>query len=403
MDSENAIFRKESVDEQIEEFASASLVSSRQTTPNTLVVSNLYRVYEDVNTPEQMNRSLERIWERLAEQIVETNETTGIAETIESEGQAVSAQGSSRIIPLRPQMPKRQYWRRTLALSIAVAVVLANILGWSLLAHYMRSTSVTGQLGTSTVPVHATSLKEQANQLLHKFQQEVTNWGQAHRYQDIFNGKSYPLDYSYEQQGIGQDAQNAVQNARVPADYQAAIELINNDYAHLRALEADYSDKTLWNKVHASDLQLLNRYNLRSGRVIVVSLVEQALRVYQDGKLVKAFLITSGSFEIPTPPGLWQVIYRASPTTLKATVPKESPFWFPDTPVHYAMEFHSGYFIHDSWWRVLYGPGTEFPHSVSSDASTFSANGSMGNINMAEKDAGWLYSNTSNGDRVVIY
>lgn len=403
MDSENAVFRSESVDEQIEELASAPLISSRQTTPNIRVVRNLYSVYEDVNTPSQMNRSLERIWEQLAEHIVETTETT---ETSEIDEAVVPAQGRSRIIPLRPQTPKRHSWRRTLALSIAVAVVLANILGWSLLAHFMRVSSPTGQNGMPSVPIHITptpTLKEQANQLLHKFQQEVTRWGQAHQYQDPFNGKSYPLDYPYGQQGIGPDAQDAVQNARVPADYQTAIDLINNDYAHLKAMEVDYSDKTPWNKVHALDIQLLNRYHLTRGRVIVVSLIAQALRVYQDGKLVKAFLITSGSFESPTPPGLWQVIYRASPTILKATVPTRSPFWFPDTRVNYAMEFHSGYFIHDSWWRTLYGPGTEFPHSTGSGTSPFSDNGSMGNIDMAENAAGWLYHNTSNGDRVVIY
>ena len=400
MDRENEVFRSARVDEQLEELASTPFIASRQTMPNTRVVSDLYSVYQDVNASSQMNRSLERIWERLAEQIVETTEIT---ETIESERQAVPAQGSSRIIPLRPQTPKRHPWRRTFALSIAVAVVVANILGWSLLAHYMRSSSVTGPHGTATVPVHATSLKEQANQLLHKFQQEVTNWGQTHQYQDTVNGKSYPLDYPYGQQGIGQDVQDAVQNARTPTDYEAAIALINNDYVHLRAMEVNYSDSAQWNVPHASDMQLLNRYNLMRGRVIVVSLVEQALRVYQDDKLVKAFLITSGSFERPTPPGLWQVIQRVAPTVLKATVPKESPFWFPNTPVKYAMEFHSGYFIHDSWWRVLYGPGTEFPHSNVSGANTFSENGSMGNINMAGNAAGWLYSNTSNGDKVVIY
>ena len=408
MDSENAVFRNENVDEQIEELASASLLSTQQTTPNMRVVRNLYSVYEDMNTPSQMNRSLERIWERLADHIVETTEPT---ETSEIDEEIVPAQDNSRIILLRPQTPNRISWRRTLALSIAVAVVLANILGWSLLAHFMRVSSLTGQNGTPSVSIHATptpTLKEQADQLLHAFQQEVTSWGLTHRYHDIYvemyNGKGYPLDYSYGQQGIGQDAQNAVQNARTQADYQAAIDLINNDYEHLRAMEANYSDQAQWNVPHASDMQLLSRYKLTSGRVIVVSLVEQALRVYQNGKLVKAFLITTGRFESPTPPGLWQILYRASPMILKATVPKSSPFWFPDTRVNYAMEFRSGYFIHDSSWRALYGPGTEFPQSTgNSGTSTSSNNGSIGTINMAENAADWLYHNTSNGDRVVIY
>ena len=151
-------------------------------------------------------------------------------------------------------------------------------------------------------------------------------------------------------------------------------------------------------------MQLMQRYHLSSGRVIVVSLIEQSLRLYQDGKLEKAFLITSGRVEQPTPPGLSQIFYRVSPTILKSTEPQRSPYWYPPTPVNYALEFHvDGYFIHDSWWRVNYGPGTQFPHHDSGGDESFSGNGSMGTINMTEGDAAWLYSHTSNGDTVLIY
>jgi len=403
MSTENEIFTTARVDEQIEEFVHAHTALTQQSSPSMNVVHNLYDIYEDVNSPVQMNRSLDRIWERLAEHISTTS---------------MPVEASTHIIPLRPpeemQPPlppslsaRQRSWRRALAMSIAVAVVIVNILGWTVLTQRLHQSSTPEHHGTPTVAVHTTqasSLKERAYQLLHAFQQEVTSWGQAHQYYDAFNGKSYPLDYAYAQQGIGQDAQIAVQNARTSADYQAAIALISNDLANLRAMQADYSDKTPWNQVHSTDMQLMQRYHLSSGRVIVVSLIEQSLRLYQDGKLEKAFLITSGRVERPTPPGLSQIFYRVSPTILKSTEPQRSPYWYPPTPVNYALEFHTGsYFIHDSWWRVNYGPGTQFPHHDSGGDQSFSGNGSMGTINMTENDAAWLYSHTSNGDMVLIY
>lgn len=403
MSTENEIFTTARVDEQIEEFVHAHAPLTQQSSPSMNVVHNLYDIYEDVNSPVQMNRSLDRIWERLAEHISTTS---------------MPVEASTHIIPLRPpeemQPPlpsllsaRQRSWRRALALSIAVAVVIVNILGWTVLTQRLHQSSTLEHHGTPTVAVHATQvsgLKDHAYQLLHTFQQEVTTWGQAHQYYDAFNTKSYPPDYAYAQQGIGQDAQIAVQNARTSADYQAAIALISNDLANLRAMQADYSDKTPWNQVHTTDMQLMQRYHLSSGRVIVVSLIEQSLRLYQDGKLEKAFLITSGRVERPTPPGLSQIFYRVSPTIFKSTEPQSSPYWYPSTPVNYALEFHAGgYFIHDSWWRVNYGPGTQFPHHDSGGDESFSSNGSMGTINMTENDAAWLYSHTSNGDMVLIY
>ncbi|HYL44040.1 MAG TPA: L,D-transpeptidase, partial [Ktedonobacteraceae bacterium] len=245
--------------------------------------------------------------------------------------------------------------------------------------------------------------KEQAEQLLKQFQQEVTNWGHSHQYHDDYDVKTYELDYEYGSQGIGQLAVQAVQNARTPADYKAAITLIEQDMTNLQAMEADYSDKTPWNEAHTTDLHLLHNYNLTSGRVIVVSLIEQTLRVYQNGQLVKAFQITSGQYARPSLPGLWTIIYRVSPVIFKSPDPKGSAYWYPDTRVNYAMEYHvGGYFINDSWWRASYGPGTNFPHQDKSN-SAFANNGAQGDINMVTQDAAWLYQHTSIGDTVLVY
>jgi lipoprotein-anchoring transpeptidase ErfK/SrfK len=239
---------------------------------------------------------------------------------------------------------------------------------------------------------------------LQQFHQEVTNWGNTHQYHDSYNGQSYPLDYEYDQQeGFGSDADVAVQTAQTLDDYQSAINLINNDMANLKAMEADYNDKTPWDQPHASDKQLMQYYNVTTGQVIVVSLVEQTLRLYQDGKLVKAFLITTGQFAKPSPPGFWHIFLRQSPTVFKSSEPKGSAFWYPDTKINYAMEYHDGgYFFHDSWWRYYYGPGTNFPH-YDPGGEEFAGTGSHGCVNMRQDQASWLYANTGYGTSVIMY
>ena len=263
---------------------------------------------------------------------------------------------------------------------------------------------VSAQIDNDLASIQLPMTQGQANHLLKQFHQEVTNWGNAHQYHNSYDGGMYNLDYEYDLQGIGSDADTAVQTAQTLDDYQAAIDLINNDLTNLHAMEANFGDKTAWDKVHATDTQLMKNYNLTSGRVLVVSLIEQALRLYQDGKLVRSFVITSGQYAKPSVPGFWHIFYRASPTKFKSSEPKGSAFWYPDTNINYAMEYHDGgYFFHDSWWRADYGPTTNFPHYDSGGDETFAGNGSHGCINMQPDDAGWLYQNTAYGDAVIIY
>jgi len=263
---------------------------------------------------------------------------------------------------------------------------------------------VSAQIDKDLASVQFPLLKGKTNYLLRQFHQEVASWGSSHIYHDAYNGGSYRLDYEYDQQGIGSDADYAVQSAQTQDDYMAAIDLINSDMQNLKAMEADYSDNTPYNQPHAADMHLMQSYGLTSGQVIVVSLIEQTLRLYQNGQLVKAFYITSGQYDKPSLPGYWHIFFRESPTVFKSSEPKGSAFWYPDTKINFAMEYHDGgYFFHDSWWRANYGPGTNFPHFDSSGDVQFSYNGSHGCINVQEDLAGWLYNNTSYGTAVIIY
>ncbi|MDQ2906438.1 MAG: L,D-transpeptidase [Chloroflexota bacterium] len=246
-------------------------------------------------------------------------------------------------------------------------------------------------------------LHKQANDLRNRFHQEVTRWGNAHQYHNRYNGVSYPLDYEYNQvQGFGADVDRAVDNAHSVSDYQAAIKLLTDNLTHLHAMAADDADKTLWFHAHASDVRLIRYYHL-SGTVVVVSFIEQACRIYQDGKLIKAFQVTTGNFDSPSPVGLWHIFLRQSPTVFRSSAPFGSHFWYPDTPINFAMEYHEGgYYLHDSWWRTDYGPGTNFPH-YDPNGNRYAAEGSHGCINMPYADAAWMYANTDNGTAVITY
>ncbi len=265
--------------------------------------------------------------------------------------------------------------------------------------------NVSAQIDKDVASIGIPLIKGQATYLLNQFHQEVTTWGNAHMYHNAYDGKNYTQDYEYDQaEGFGSDADVAVQSAQTPDDYQAAIDLINNDMMHLKAMEADFADPTSWTQVHATDTQLMNHYGVMTGQTAVISLIEQTLRFYQDGKLVKAYQITSGQFDKPSPPGFWHVFDRESPTKFTSGEPKGSAFWYPDTKINYAMGYHAGgYFLHDSWWRVNYGVGTNYPHYDTGGDESFAGTGSHGCINMQEDQIAWLYAHTGYGMAVVIY
>ena len=260
------------------------------------------------------------------------------------------------------------------------------------------------QVDTDISSMHDDLMRGQARYLVQQFHQEASSWGNAHLYHDTFNGQNYPLDAGYLPQGIGSDLDLHLSWASTTQDFQDMINEANNDLFNLRLLEADYNDHTPYDQVHATDMQLLNYYNLQKGQVIVVSMVGQALRLYQDGKLVKAFQVTTGRVELPALPGVWTVQDRQSPTVFKSPEPKGSPYWYPDTPIHYAILYHfGGYFIHDSWWRADYGPGTQFPHYDSGGDESFAGDGSHGCINVREDQAAWLYGNTNFQTMIAMY
>jgi lipoprotein-anchoring transpeptidase ErfK/SrfK len=419
-------FLAKTVDEQVEQ-----LLRTEDSTSAGSVVQDLQGLYEQIDTPEQVHHSLDAIWSRLADRISPEMQTMfsmpegGSLHVLPHEGDEKTlvpfvrqnnreqlGEESEITIPLmRPasRRSSKHNVRRTLALSVLAAIVLLSIFSWTLVAHLNsqgRSNLGSGP-GTPMPTVPSTpapqSLREQTQHLLSQFHQEVTIWGQAHQYQDPSNGQTYELDYAYDHQGIGGLLDQSVAQAKSTADYQAALNQIQLELTNLHVMESNSADQTPWNQAHSADMSLLDQYQLKTGSVVVVSLLEQSMRVYQNGQLTKAFQVTTGRYEAPSLPGSWQITQRLHNTTLKSAYPKGSPNWFPPTPIQYALIYHpGGYMFLGSWWRESYGMGTNFSHHDSSGNPTAN-NGSQGSVELANAYVAWLYNNLQVNTPVVIY
>ncbi len=225
---------------------------------------------------------------------------------------------------------------------------------------------------------------------------------QRQRLLDPFTGATYPAAYEYADVTVGYPhIVTELRAAKTAGDVQAADDDATVMSESLSALLADLKDKTPPAQPHATDQRLLQQMGFTQGKVIVVSLVEQVIRFYQDGKLVNWSYVTTGRPELPSPPGVHVAISKASPVLFVSPEPRTSPLWFEPTPVSYAILYDApgNDFIHDGWWRSEFGPGTQLPHY---DPIAFNG-GSHGCINLPLKIMKWVYDWTPVGAPVVVY
>lgn len=138
---------------------------------------------------------------------------------------------------------------------------------------------------------------------------------------------------------------------------------------------------------------------LATGKVIVVSLAQQWLHAYENGSEVFNTAVLTGRPELGTPTGTYHVFAKLSPTTFYSPFPPGSVEWYPPTYITYALEWKDGFFLHDSWWHSVYGPGTNRWHYDPIDGWQ---SGSHGCISMPLSAAAWLYNWAPIGTTVQI-
>ncbi len=207
-------------------------------------------------------------------------------------------------------------------------------------------------------------------------------------------------DYEYEGDWGLPDAQQRFDAAQSVNDYQTVDNEATMLVTNLRAMITNLSDGTPYNQPHATDLALMGYYHALQGKAIVVSLREQVLRAYDHGKLVMVIYVTTGRPELPSPPGYTTVTERLSPTVFTSDAPKGSAFYYNQTYINYALLYHDGgYFIHDAWWRLKFGPGSNLPHY---DPLAFDG-GSHGCVNLPLQQMSQLYAWADLGIPVILY
>ncbi len=126
--------------------------------------------------------------------------------------------------------------------------------------------------------------------------------------------------------------------------------------------------------------------NGAGGTVVAVDTYEQSLGVYTDGRLVYATLISSGSRYFPTRPGTFQV-------WAKLDQGKMSGAYLPDRRDYY--------FLEDVPW-ILYYDGDRALHGAYWH-DNFGIRTSHGCVNLAPRDARWLFNFAGPGTTVIIF
>ncbi len=137
--------------------------------------------------------------------------------------------------------------------------------------------------------------------------------------------------------------------------------------------------------------QAPSQYGKQESKIIYVSLTGQFIQAIENGKLIRWEYVTTGKGELPTPSGFFQVQFKDSPLTFLpgSKDPKSEFFGYP-SKVQYGLYFaDDGYYIHDTWWRTVYGPGNEYPHYDSGRGE--GSDGSHGCVNTPLEMVAFLY------------
>jgi len=166
---------------------------------------------------------------------------------------------------------------------------------------------------------------------------------------------------------------------------------------------------------------------ITAGKVVLVSLSRQQLWAYQDGAFAFTALVETGRPELPTPTGTFHVFLKncsdkrwttnAAPTAdhnaactqhngdgyqfvFTSPWPPGSPYYYYPTHINYGLEFAGGgFYLHDAWWHVAFGPGSNVPHQLPD--GTWET-GSHGCVGMKIADAEHLYAWAPIGTTVVV-
>jgi hypothetical protein len=262
------------------------------------------------------------------------------------------------------------------------------------------------QMGADLTELQPELADNSAQTMLTNYMSEVQQWGDANKYHDPFDGKDYYLNSSYMvmdggngyKYGYGSYMQDAINAGEADAQQR-----LKDGYFLHSILEANYLDPTPYNQTHQVDERLLDYFGVTQSDVLLISVTEQAMRVYRNGKLEEATLVTTGRDHRPSPPGLFQTTTHLYNIPFQSGDPPDSPDYYEPVEVKTAIQFwDDGYYLHSSQWRKDYGPLTNLPHRDSS-GNTDANNGSHGCINIPPDFLTQLEPTITTDTRVIIF
>ncbi|WP_020063338.1 L,D-transpeptidase family protein [Bacillus sp. 123MFChir2] len=122
-----------------------------------------------------------------------------------------------------------------------------------------------------------------------------------------------------------------------------------------------------------------------------VSIAEQQIWIYKDGKLAVTTNVVTGkhSTSEDTSPGVWYILYKRSPYTLKGSAVGKPDY---SVKVDYWAPFtNSGQGFHDAGWRTNWAN------------NAYLTGGSGGCVNLQPSVAKTVYDNLSTYEPVIVY
>ncbi|PEQ54079.1 hypothetical protein CN473_08920 [Bacillus thuringiensis] len=122
-----------------------------------------------------------------------------------------------------------------------------------------------------------------------------------------------------------------------------------------------------------------------------ISIAEQQIWIYKDGKLAVTTNVVTGkhSTSEDTSPGVWYVLYKRSPYTLKGSAVGKGDY---AVKVDYWVPFtNSGQGFHDAGWRTNWAN------------NAYLTGGSGGCVNLSPSIAKNVYDNLSTYEPVIVY
>jgi len=123
-----------------------------------------------------------------------------------------------------------------------------------------------------------------------------------------------------------------------------------------------------------------------TNRWIEVNLFEQILSVYDNGQLVFATLISTGSEPYFTQPGLFQIYQKLEYEFMRGSFTADKSDFYSLEDVPYTMYFDQARALHGAYWRPRFG----YPMT-------------HGCVNLSVGDSNWLYQWANVGDWVYVW